>query len=251
MGKKRPAWDYQHYLRYLKEGRGQGAGENYKPWILIHDFPSRGISARISGRTTGRIHHLLSRNEEFYFYILDADPDVLDIREQFPLRLSETMAIARKMNIRHPWKNDFPFVMTTDFLVTKKDGFYARTVKHSDELDNPRVIEKFSIEHAYWSSKGIDWKIVTEKQINRDRALNLQWLYSGESPEAAIPDPQERRNACGAVLSLVDANGRLPAACIAPFEETFHLRAGSAVSIYKYLIRRGDISPDLGGKVFS
>ena len=82
MGKKRPAWDYQHYLRYLKEGRGQGSGSSYKPWIYIHDFPSRGVSARIMGRTTGRIHHLLSRNEEHYFYLLDADPSVLDIREQ-------------------------------------------------------------------------------------------------------------------------------------------------------------------------
>ena len=47
MGKRRPAWDYQHYLRYLKEGRGQGIGVDYKPWIYIHDFPSRGVSARI------------------------------------------------------------------------------------------------------------------------------------------------------------------------------------------------------------
>ena len=82
MGKRRPAWDYQHYIRYLKEGRGQGSGSDYKPWIYIHDFPSCGVSARIPGRITGRIHHLLSRYEEYYFYILEADPDVLDIREQ-------------------------------------------------------------------------------------------------------------------------------------------------------------------------
>lgn len=252
MGKKRPAWDYQHYLRYLrKEGRGQGTGADYKPWILIHDFPSRGISVRVPGRTTGRIHHLLSRNEEYYFYILDADPDVLDIREQFPLRLTETMEIARNLNVRHPWKNDFPFVMTTDFLVTRSDGLHARTVKQTDELDNPRVIEKFSIEHAYWASKGIDWKIVTEKQINKDKALNLQWLYSGETLENIIPDPEQRRNACCAILNLIDRNGLLPAACIAPFEDDFHLPAGSAVTIYKFLIRQGDVSPDLNGKLFS
>ena len=67
MGKRRPAWDYQHYLRYLKEGRGQGTGADYKPWIYIHDFPSRGISARIPGRTTGRIHHLsLTRIRKYW-----------------------------------------------------------------------------------------------------------------------------------------------------------------------------------------
>ena len=250
MGKKRPAWDYQHYLRYLKEGRGQGTGESYKPWIYIHDFPSRGISARVPGRTTGRIHHLLSKNEEFYFYILDADPDVRDIREQFPLRLSETMEIARELNIRHPWKNNFPFVMTTDFLITRIDGLHARTVKQSDELDNPRVIEKFSIEHAYWSSKGIDWKIVTEKQISRDKALNLQWLYSGELPENIIPDPDARKSALKTLSGLADHDGLLPAGCIAPFEDAFHLPPGSAVSLYKSLILNGVISPDLNHKIF-
>ena len=46
---------------------GQGTGADYIPWIKIHDFPSSGVCARIRGRTTGRIHHLLSRNESAYF----------------------------------------------------------------------------------------------------------------------------------------------------------------------------------------
>ncbi|MBO6268195.1 MAG: Tn7 transposase TnsA N-terminal domain-containing protein [Clostridium sp.] len=251
MGKRRPAWDYQHYLRYLKEGRGQGTGCDYKPWIYIHDFPSRGVSARIPGRTTGRIHHLLSRHEEYYFYILDADPDVLDIREQFPLRLTETLEIARALNIKHPWKSDFPFVMTTDFLVTREDGLHARAVKCSGELDNPRIIEKFSIEQAYWAARSVDWKIVTEKQICRDRALNCQWLYSGETPESLIPDPGIRREAQAALLSLVDEENLLPTGYIEPFENTFRLPAGSAIALYKSLIITGAISPDMSSKLFS
>ena len=197
MGKRRPTWDYQHYLRYLKEGRGQGTGADYKPWIYIHDFPSRGISARIPGRTTGRIHHLLSRNEEYFFFILDADPEVLDIREQFPLRLSETMELSRRMNIRHPWKGGFPFVLTTDFLISKKDGLHAGLSSVLMNWRIPGLSKKFSIERAYWSSRGVDWKIVTEKQIDRNKALNLQWLYSGESPESIIPDTGLRQKVCG------------------------------------------------------
>ena len=251
MGKQRPAWDYRHYIKYLKEGRGQGTGADYKPWIYIHDFPSRGVSARIPGRTTGRIHHLLSRHEEYYFYILDADPDVLDIREQFPLRLTETMEIARRLNLKHPRKGNFPFVMTTDFLITRTDGLHARTIKCSDELENPRVIEKFSIEQAYWAAHGIDWKIVTEKQICRNRALNCQWLYSGETPENLIPDPGIRQEALSFLLAQTDENGRLPATCIGPFENTFRLPAGSAIALYKSLIITGAISPDMSKKLFS
>lgn len=251
MGKRRPVWDYQHYLRYLKEGRGQGTGGDYKPWIQIHDFPSRGVSARIPGRTTGRIHHLLSRNEEYFFYILDADPEVLDIREQFPLRLSETMEIARTLNIKHPWKGDFPFVMTTDFLVTRTDGLHARTIKCSEELDNPRIIEKFSIEQAYWSAYDVDWKIVTEKQICKVRALNCQWLYSGETPENLIPDSGIRQEALASLSGLLDGDDLLPAGRIEPFESTFRLPAGSAIALYKSLIVNGAISPDMGRKLFS
>lgn len=250
MGKKRSSWDYQHYLRYLKEGRGQGTGPDYKPWIYIHDFPSRGISARIPGKTTGRIHHLLSRNEEYYFYILDSDPSVLDIREQFPLRLNETMELARSLNIRHPWKGSFPFVMTTDFLITKEDGLHARTVKCSDELDNPRVVEKFTIEHAFWSRTGIDWKIVTEKQIDRNTALNLQWLHSGEKPETLIPDPQIRTTVYHTLLSLTDSSGKLPAGCIASVEDSFCLPPGCAISLYKSMILNGTICPDLKKDLF-
>lgn len=251
MGKRRASWDYRHYLQYLKEGRGQGIGSGYKPWIYIHDFPSRGVSARIPGRTTGRIHHLLSRNEEYYFYILDADPDVFDIREQFPLRLSETMEIARRLNIKHPWKGSFPFVMTTDFLITRADGLHARTVKCSDELSNPRIIEKFTIEHAYWSSRGIDWKIVTEKQICRERALNCQWLFSGELPDRMIPDPGTRKNALSAILDIVDGNGFLQAGRIESFENAFRLRPGSAIALYKSLILSGRISPDMDRRLLS
>ena len=96
MGKRRRKWDEQRYLLDLKSGISQGTGADYIPGISVHDFPSRGIVARISGRKTGRIHHLLSHWEEYYFYLLDTDPDVLDIQEQFWLRLSETLDIARR-----------------------------------------------------------------------------------------------------------------------------------------------------------
>ena len=160
------------------------------------------------------------------------------------------MEIARKLNIRHPWKGSFPFVMTTDFLVTRNDGLHARTVKCSAELDNPRIIEKFAIEHTYWVSRDVDWKIVTEKQISREKALNFQWLYSGESPENIIPNPDVRKEALAFLLELVDRDGLLPACLIAPFEDAFQLNHGSVISLYKSLVLDGVIYPDLECKLF-
>ena len=174
MGKKRIQWNEQTYLRFLREGRGQGSGQEYIPWIKIHDFPSKGVCSRIYCEKTHRIHHLLSHNEENYFYMLSCDPLVTDIREQFPLRLSETLEIAKRMHIRHPQKGSFPFVLTTDFLISRGDRLEARTIKSAGELQNKRICEKFSIEYAYWKSKGIDWKIVTDRNINKDKALNCR-----------------------------------------------------------------------------
>lgn len=249
MGKRRAAWDYDHYLRYLKEGRGQGEGAAYKPWICIQDFPSLGVCARPLGIKTGRVHHLLSRNEEFYFILLDTDPDVLDIREQFPLRLTETLRLAESLGIRHPYKGKYFDVMTTDFLITRKDGLHARTVKQTEELEKDRVREKFSIEYAYWKGKGIDWKIVTEKEINRDRARNLQWLYCGEDAQAMIPDTELYSRSRTAMLDLL-AEKEFPLRTIIEIlEEGLLLPAGAGMAVYKSLIRDGSITVDLEKRI--
>lgn len=71
--------------KIIKEGRGDGKGENYKPWIKIQDVPSLGRSSRISGIKTGRQHELLSDMERNYFLFLEYSDKVQDIREQFPL----------------------------------------------------------------------------------------------------------------------------------------------------------------------
>ena len=52
MAKRHRTWNEQKYRRYIKEDRGQGTLSVYKPWILIHDFPSFGMVSRVLGRTT-------------------------------------------------------------------------------------------------------------------------------------------------------------------------------------------------------
>ena len=245
MGRKRSVWSHQRYILDLKNGISQGTGADYIPGISIHDFPSRGIVARVLGRKTGRIHHLLSRWEEYYFYLMDTDPDVLDIREQFRLRLTETLEIASRFNIRHPHQGTFPNPLTTDFLITRKDGLHARTIKESGELSKPRVQEKFSIEHQYWKEKRIDWKIVTEKEINRVRARNLQWLYSPPTAADAVPDEALRNEALNLFLELLEEDRFSFSSKIEILEEGLSLIRGSAICLFKELVLSGKIALDL------
>jgi len=42
----------------IKQGRGQGTGTDYIPWIQVRDFGSKGRVTRDRGWITGRVHHL-------------------------------------------------------------------------------------------------------------------------------------------------------------------------------------------------
>lgn len=177
-----------------KEGRGQNHLENYKPWINIQDVASRGLSTRIKGWKTNRVHQFLSKLELSYFYLLEWSKEVIDIREQFPLDLNETKAIAQELGVKHPTD---PFtqesiVMTTDFVVTYKRGIgnydKAVTIKYAKELHKKRVLEKFEIEKIYWKNRSINWAIVTENDINFTTVENVKWFHSYKNKESLPPD---------------------------------------------------------------
>lgn len=173
-----------------KEGRGQGRFENYKPYLKIQDVATKGLATRIKGTKTGRNHHLLSNLELDYLYVLDWSENVIDIREQYPLDLSETLALAKEVNISHPPRSEpnNPIVITTDFLITIRQPIgtkeIARTIKPSEDLTNSRVLEKFEIERLYWEERKIDWGIVTELDINQTLVKNLRWLYRYRDPKS-------------------------------------------------------------------
>lgn len=170
----------QQVARWQKEGRGNGTGSSYKPWLTVRDVSSKGRSHRAFGRVAKRIHHLLSDLELAVLLILDWDSRTEDIREQFPLRIEETQALAEGAGIKHPAKGKEPAYMTTDFLVdTSKAGMtqFALQAKYATDLDDRRTVEKLEIERLYWQSKGVPWFIVTEREIPIAVFKNIDWLY--------------------------------------------------------------------------
>lgn len=176
-------WNAGVYNDYVREGRGRGSGSGYTPWIYIQDFASHGIVSRVKGRTTGRVHHLMSNNELAYFYILDWSDVAVDIREQYPLSdLECAVSAATQAGIKYPTDqvSGYPYVMTCDFMITTEKGLKARTVKMTTELSNRRTLEKLEIERRYWMTQGVDWKIITERNISFQKAKNIEWLYMAQ-----------------------------------------------------------------------
>src|SRR2546421_193838 len=177
-----------------KEGRGIGTGADYTPYLVVHDVPSNGLASRVWGWKATRVHHLLSRLELKFFYTLEWRQDVIDIREQFPLDLGETLVIADRLGVRHPRdpKTKDYVVMTSDFVITVRKGFGSeeliRTVKYEEEREKARAKEKLEIERVYWEEvRGLDWGVVTEKDIDATLAANVEWVHGHREVERLIP----------------------------------------------------------------
>jgi hypothetical protein len=184
MVKRRNTTTEERIARWWKEGRGQGEGKDYKPWLTIQDVPSNGRSHRVYGQKSGRIYQLLSDVEYGHFLIFEAADSVIDIREQFPLDRDETLKIARELGVRHPRAPGSKTyeVMTSDFVLTLyKDGcrrLKVFAVKKSEDLEERyiRIKEKLVIEKRYWESRGIEWVLTTEKLLPQILVRNIQWL---------------------------------------------------------------------------
>lgn len=180
--------------RRIKEGRGQGQGPDYKPFIYTRDVSSLGRSHRLLGNKTRRLHHLLSDLELAVFLTLDWSSSVTDIREQYPMRVEDTVLIAEEFGLPHGRYQSTPQILTSDFLVDFDDPqrpSLAIQAKYSADLQKPEVIQRLELERRYWEKKGIPWSIVTELEVSKNAFANIQWLYPAQSEDDTSLDDLE------------------------------------------------------------
>jgi len=255
MAKRNRGWTEDKIARYLKEGRGIGELSSYKPWLTVQNVSSKGNSPRNKGWKTERIHELFSNLERSYYYYLEWASNVVDIREQFPLDRQITIEVASLLNITHPVDKDTktPIVLTTDFFITlieNKNIYYlARTIKPSEHLEDPRVIEKFEIEKVYWERKGINWGIVTELDFNKTFVSNIDYLH-----RAYYLENNDDILLCQKLLKfLVEKKFK---SALAPllyvfdeFEQIYNLDGGSGILYFKHLLARKQINVDMYQKI--
>ncbi len=244
--------------KFVKEGRGQGVGSEYKPWIRIQDVPSKGRSTRVRGLKTQRQHEFLSDMERNYFYYLEYSDKVNDIREQFPLLpLEDTILIAEELGYVHP-KHPFTgenIALTTDFLITVEENgklsTIARTIKAKDDLLDRRVIEKFEIERVYWQRREVDWAIVTETEIDKTVAKNISYFlsyYNIGSLDAFnnISDEEIQDLIMEFLKRIIDTENTIREIA-SIFDKDMSLPKGTGISIFKHLLARKVIVADLTG----
>lgn len=185
MSKKSP-WTEKKIQQRQAAGRGKGTGQTYQPWLEVTDFSSRGNSRRVFSQKTGRIHHLFSDVEWHLFVLLEYTPDVIDIREQYPLDREDTTAIAAQLGIQHPTYPGTTIleVMTSDFLVTRKRGndiiLEAFDCKRTEEAEDARSIEKLEIHRSYFNGCGIAHHLVFHSMLPMTKVRNIEWIRSAQ-----------------------------------------------------------------------
>ncbi|MFY3791696.1 TnsA endonuclease C-terminal domain-containing protein [Ureibacillus sp. MALMAid1270] len=258
MTKRNQSWNENKYNRFVKEGRGQGAGKEYKPWLTIQDFPSMGRVSRILGWKSGRVHHLFSDLQARYFYMLEWEDTVVDIREHYPL-LDLEDAIQHKSDLNFKLFTDkdsgYPYTLSTNFLITinRADGVnlqLARSIKMASELEKKKTLERLEIERRYWTEKGIDWGVVTQKEISNVLAKNIEWVHSCLYSYAERGFTQDELIYLGNSLieRLVDAKHSIRK-ITADFDKEFNYDSGTALFVFKFLIASKQIGIDMTNQI--
>jgi hypothetical protein len=257
MAKKILGWTKEKYARFMKEGRGQGEGANYIPWTLTHEFPSKGRATRLMGIKTNRIHHLHSDNQLRAFLIFEASDKVIDIRESVPL-LDIMEVIDDRENLRLDKfcdkETSEQLVVTTSFLLTINSNgnkeYIARSVKNSSELTKKITFEKLEIERRYWSAKGIDWKIITDKELPKQYCKNIEWvretLLNNDEKHTDIDVENLAYSLYGYVLNNKEI---ILKDLLKEFELREQLDSGTGLYLFRYLIGKRMLRVNMRNKI--
>lgn len=207
-------------VRFERKGRGTGTYEEYIPWHRVSrsDPSSRGRSHLL--KWNQRQRELLSDLEQVAFLFGTMHPDVIDIREQFPLStefgfhelnkyrgghsveyLPGTIEICKEIGVKHPMLNGKKgerghWVMTTDILMTLKNvagvlSLLAVSVKPVPPRKGSRSWKLLNIEREYWNKRGVRWLLITTQEYDPVVADALKCTFSwalGQPFDQAVLD---------------------------------------------------------------
>lgn len=241
--------------QYIKEGRGQGEGKHYQPWTKTYsrEFSSKGRVTRIMGVKTGRLHYLQSDNQYRAFLTFEFNENVVDIRESYPLiDIFETVDEIEDLRFDKFRNRETkePYVLTTNFLITVNKNnerkLIARTVKNVSELNRKLTLEKLEIERRYWLAKKVDWKVITNRELSKQRAKNIEWVR-----ETLLDSNLKGKEVLSEklLLYLLQNNQVQIRTLLRKFDHENNLDSGTALYLFRYLIARHQLEVNLNSTI--
>ncbi len=157
--------------------------EEHKPGVTVQNFSSQGQMWRVYCRTTGRVHQYMSKLEYMVHVVLDLNPCVIDIKDQYPHELRVSIEQAVKLGINHiPQNSKEKVPLTTDIVVVFAgiDGapnFTAAIyVKYLKDFVKYSIAEKLQLERESIAQTGAPLFIASEETINKTIWKSLDWM---------------------------------------------------------------------------
>ena len=248
-------WTETIIQRRLSEGRGQGEGDDFTPWVSVQEFSSKGVQTRIKPLEGGPMVHTFSYIERGLFLFIEFWYRPALYRAQFAMDRALTLGIAATLGIKHP---RFPVtraavVMTLDAVVTSRDAegrtkVTAYDCKPASELQKPRVMEKLSIHKAYCAVRGWSHHIFTNETLPRQVVRNLDWLRSGPRMVEEIETVQGMFDVLPDLMMRDLRRGDVPIRvcdfCKA-FDREYDYPLGTGLRVFKTLVWQRRLTPNL------
>jgi len=159
--------------------------EQYQAGVTVQSFSSQGQMWRVFSRTTGRVHHYFSKLEYCTHVLLDLNPNVIDIKDQYSHDLVKSLEQSHKLGINHPPQNvKEKQPLTTDLVVEYSGvngapnytvGIYVKYVK---DFAKYRTVEKLQLERESLAQVGITLLIVSEEAIDKTIMKSVDWMLT-------------------------------------------------------------------------
>lgn len=209
--------------RRILDGRGQGHGDRYLPWLWIRRKNTSAKGNQVAGAMPGyrRSAHFLAR-VEWYFGLLCLYLGARDVREQFPLwpmahvhpldelfRLTGKvmplttglLEIARQAGIEHGSEVGFPgvpYVASIDLAVTLAVGRNVRLVGVSlkplaevrEAEPTDRMLERLELERRYFNASGDRYVIADQTMLGRYTGANLEAFSAASQLPSELSCPR-------------------------------------------------------------
>lgn len=241
--------------KLLAQGYGKGEGKEYKPYIDVIRVASKGRVSRVKGWKTNRVHHFLSDSETRFFYLMEYQDSVVDIREHYPLidNIDELFSVLDDQLIKRLFnqKTGDPLILTTSFLITQRKSsgeiqYYARSIKDYRQLENTQAIERFEVMRRYWELKGIDYGIITNKEIPVVVAKNIEYVHSCFHLDAYGIEEKEQLFYKDFLINLLgNFKSKSIKEVLIQFDNQLELEGGTGLLIFKYLLARKAVNIDM------
>jgi len=227
----------------IDDGRGQGHGDNYKPWLWIHRKNTSGRGNQVTGRMPGyrRGAHFLSAVEA-HLALLCLYLGAADVREQFPLwpfahphplegalptarpfpSMRGLLDIAEEAGIDHGVEvgsSDVPYVATLDLAITLMTDRGPRLAgvmgKPHDQVVgaklNERDVERLRLQSLYLAEAGAHAVIVDRSLIGTHTAENLESFSAAAKLPGRLVEGDLRSDFCSRLIEIASDHAIDPA----------------------------------------